>query len=348
MVSFVSLFKTRHDLLRLAAKHYGVSRITIARRALSLKKRNEIGFQDALACGLLDPHISLDAEDGSIAPSHLMSLQTKINPSRWMCLTEDKAVFHAYCQSVGLSVAPYLAIFDVNGGWTADGKLLYDRSEWENFFRDLPDEFITKPVLGFQGEGLTVYRQRPSASELYERLSGERFVIQPRIKNHQAIRDLTGTEALQTVRIVTWLTGSGDVQIFITLFKIIVGDNMHDNYHNGLNGNLTANIDPVTGILDSPTGPTPDKIGFRVVKDHPMTGFRLPYWEEARDLACQAARLFRPLRSIGWDIALMQDKAILMEGNSMWASFNHLVCAATPQRQAQIAELMHAMKSAAL
>lgn len=355
MTSFIALTKIRFDLLNRAAKRYGISRLAIYRRVLSLRMRKDIRLQDGLRNGLMDPQTATrDIEDGYISRMHLTSLQTKINPSHWMCLTEDKAVFFAYCQAVGLPVAPYLAIFDKNGGWSADGKSINDRSQWEEFFTCLPDEFVTKPTMGFHGDGLTVYRQRPAASELYDRLSHDdrfaRFVIQPRISNHLAIRDLTGTDALQTVRIVTWLADSGDVRIYLALFKIIVGKNLHDNYNYGESGNLTANIDPNTGLLDSATISSADKVGFNLVKNHPITDrsiehFRIPHWNEARDLVCRAARLFSPLRSIGWDVAVTQDKAFLMEGNSFWDPFNHLVIAATPQRQAQMAELMRTIKA---
>ena len=162
----------------------------------------------------------------------------------------------------------------------------------------------------------------------------------PRVDRH---------EALQTARIVTWIDESGDVQIYLALFKIIVGANLHDNYNYGLSGNLTANIDLATGALSYATGASPDKIGFSIVSNHPTTGhpisgFCLPHWGEARELVCKAAQLFRPLRTIGWDVAITQDGAMLMEGNSLWDEFNHLVVAASPERQQQLAALMASFK----
>jgi len=359
-----ALSLSRFKLLRKAAQRYHVSSLSIARRAGYLYVRHGLLFQEALKCGLLDPRVSPMAEQACISPMRLRGIQERANPSWWMCLTEDKAVFFAYCNATGLRVAPYLAIFDPQGGWTAGGEKLSDRSQWERFFEGLPDQFVTKPTLGVLGEGFTVYRERPQASELYNLLLSSlwgwvggrgrvkndqfgRIVIQPVLSNHSDIRELTGTEALQTARIVTWIEEAGDVQIYLALFKIVVGPNLHDNFNHGLSGNLTANIDLA---LDYATGASPDKIGFSIVPNHPTTGrpisgFCLPHWGEARELVCKAALLFRPLRAIGWDVAITQDGAMLMEGNSLWDEFNHCVAAAPPKRQQQLATIMASIKA---
>ena len=366
---------SRLMLLRKVAQRYRVSPLSIARRIGYLYSRHGFLFQESLQNGLLDPHVSPMAEHGCIAPLRLRAFQRKVNPLRWICLTEDKAVFFAYCKAAGLRVAPYLAIFDPHGGWTTGGETLSGRSQWERFFEGLPNELVTKPATGIHGEGLTVYRKKPPASKLYTRLIEEmehpsphawddhfgrmsgrwhseigRIVLQPILRNHSEIRELTGTEALQTARIVTWIDESGGVQIYLALFKIIVGTNLHDNYNYGLSGNLTANIDLATGALNNVTSASPDKIGFSIVANHPKTGrpisgFGLPHWGEARELVCQAAQLFWPLRTIGWDVAITQDGPILMEGNSFWDEFNHLVVAASPERQKQLAAVAASFKA---
>jgi hypothetical protein len=351
--------------LRKVAQGYRVSPLSITRRAGYLYFRHGFLFQEALQCGLLDPHVSPIAELACISPTRLRAIQEKISPSWWMCLTEDKAAFFAYCNAAGLRVAPYLAIFDPHGGWSAAGETLSERSQWERFFESLPSQFVTKPTLGIYGEGFTVYREKPSAAELYTRLlsslhgwlggSGRvkngqfgRIVIQPVLRNHSNISELTGTEALQTARITTWIDEAGDVQIYLAFFKIIVGTNLHDNFNHGLSGNLLANIDVATGTLDHATGASPGAIGLRIVSNHPTTGrpiagFCLPHWHEARELVCKAAQLFRPLRAIGWDVAITQDGALLMEGNSMFDSL-HVVAAASPERQQQLAAIAASMK----
>jgi hypothetical protein len=42
-------------------------------------------------------------------------------------------------------------------------------------------------------------------------------------------------------------------------------------------------------------------------------------------LVFRAARLFLPLRTIGWDVAIAPDGPILMEGNAYWDPFNDML-----------------------
>jgi hypothetical protein len=333
---------TRLDLLRRAANRYGFSIPAVLWRTIAMRRKG-YGFQESVRAGLLDPTVSSDALNGCLDGPTLTAVRNRVNPIQYMALTEDKATFHTYCRGIGLAAAPILAVFDKS--WT--------RERCAQFLKTIPDEFVTKPALGGHGSGLVVYRKRPTTSELYDRLSADRFhqVIQPRFQNHPDMIALSGTDALQTVRIVTWLTPAGDVEIYLTLLKIIVGKNLHDNFNFGLSGNLTANIDPVTGILDHATGASGDGIAFQFVPKHPTTqrqiaGFRLPHWSATRELACHAAKLFLPIRTIGWDIAITAAGPLLIEANARWDTFNHLVVAASPQRQRQLAAVAALIRNA--
>jgi hypothetical protein len=332
--------------LQTAATRYDASTAQILRRALAVYWRRGFRPGEALRCGLLDPRLSPEIDDGCVPRERLFAYQDRFNPKDWLCLTEDKAVFHTYCGALGLPVSAPLAIFDARNGLTPRGETPRDRAGWERFFeRELPAEFITKPTLGVHGKDINLYRRgdadfqdasgaRVTPSLLYERLSSHpahsRFVIQHRVTNHPDIRRMTGTDSLQTARIVSWLTKAGDVELYLTLFKMIVGNNLNDNYNYGLSGNLTANINLADGTLGAATGSSPDGIAFAVVPCHPTTGapiagFKLPHWPEAVALVARAAQLFAPLRTIGWDVAFTPTGPVLMEGNAWWDPFNHLV-----------------------
>ena len=97
--------------------------------------------------------------------------------------------------------------------WRSSGAVLLSRAAWERYFaNDLPAEFIVKPTLGAYGKGFRLYRKEAddfSAAALYDHLTKstewDSFVIQRRARNHPDIRELAGSEALQTARIVTWV-----------------------------------------------------------------------------------------------------------------------------------------------
>jgi hypothetical protein len=49
-----------------------------------------------------------------------------------------------------------------------------------------------------------------------------------------------------------------------------------------------------------------------------LVGVAVPLWREARALAERASRLFLPMRTIGWDVAVTPDGPVLIEGNARW------------------------------
>jgi glutathione synthase/RimK-type ligase-like ATP-grasp enzyme len=60
------------------------------------------------------------------------------------------------------------------------------------------------------------------------------------------------------------------------------------------------------------------RVGWHSV--HPDTGEQikgrvLPFWEEAKRLAAEAHRAFADRVVVGWDIAILEDGPILIEGN---------------------------------
>ena len=85
-----------------------------------------------------------------------------------------------------------------------------------------------------------------SVPVLYDHLTKstewDNFVIQRRIRSHSDIVQLTGSEPLQTARIITCVTPQGDIDVYLTFFRIVVGANFYDNHNYGLSGNLIANI----------------------------------------------------------------------------------------------------------
>jgi hypothetical protein len=47
-----------------------------------------------------------------------------------------------------------------------------------------------------------------------------------------------------------------------------------------------------------------------------ITGFRIPYWDEALDLAERALRHGNGLGMVGWDLCITENGPIIIEGNS--------------------------------
>ena len=83
-------------------------------------------------------------------------------------------------------------------------------------------------------------------------------------------------------------------------------------------GGMVAEVDLDTGIVVSAAV---DHAGREFYK-HPTTGeiiigLQVPYWEEAKALALEAAKITPQLIYTGWDVAITPTGPILIEGNSM-------------------------------
>jgi hypothetical protein len=223
-------------------------------------------------------------------------------------------------------------------GWTYTGHLLRTRDDWSAFFdRGLPAEFAVKPAEGAYGHGFELFLRtgkryadsagkHMDASELYDALvphAAGRCVIQERLHSHRELARLSGTEALQAVRIISLVDHDGQVHILHAHLKVIEGDEWVDTLIRGLTGNIEAPVEVQHGIL----GPANRVLGtgatVATLSAHPKTGIafeglRLPFWAEACHLVRQAALKFIPLRTIGWDVALTPDGPVFVEGNVWW------------------------------
>jgi hypothetical protein len=336
--------------LRSGKRHYSTSWVALLRRLAYLHSHGGFLPREALQAGLLDPRLTESALAATIAKESLLAIQARVNPRRLECLTEDKAIFYAYCSALGLPVPRLLGVAARPVGFSADGRPLRDAADWRAFAAGLPDEFVVKPSRGVYGWGVEVFRRdgagfagsssgRHSADDMSTAcFTDPRFssyVIQERLHGHSALRELSGTPFLQTVRIVTDVDEEGTSRVSTAYLRIIAGEAVVDNYDHGRTGNLCSLVDPADGTLDPALGAAPDGIGFVRVAEHPRTRvpferFHLPDWEVACALARRAAVLFLPLRTLGWDVALTSDGPRLVEANMWWDPANN-IGAATPR-----------------
>lgn len=352
-------------LLAKAAGRYDVPRGVIARRVAHLYRRHRIGFREALRDGLLDPTLPEAVLVACVSRVGLTHHQYRYNLQDYRGLMWDKANFYVFCAGAGLPVPKLQAVFDKGRGFASGRRYLATRDDWERFFTtDLPSEFVVKPSRSAHGLDIIVRQKSDDfdPAALFETLSAkedsdplQRYVIQNREQNHEAIEDLSGSKTLQCVRITTWITADNRIELPRTFFKIAVGEGATDNYNYGETGNLKANVDPATGILAKAIEAPKDGFGFGDRISHPVTakqicGFQIPQWPAVMALAEYAARLFFPLRTIGWDIAITPRGPVLIEGNPYWDPSNDLAIGpqTSSSRQAQIIDTMKRFKSTTL
>lgn len=194
----------------------------------------------------------------------------------------------------------------------------------------LPDsDLFVKPVTGNGGRGAERWdRVAPRAwsngtlmlgeRELIDHLHARRrpLIVQRRVSPHPALQELT-SGAVPTVRALTCLDEQGQPELVAAVFRMSLGLNRTvDNIHAG---GLACGVSLGSGQLGlaSDLGANA-RLGW--CRHHPTTGARiegtrLPYWKEVREIAVAAHSAFADRVLIGWDIAIADDGAIIIEGN---------------------------------
>jgi Sugar-transfer associated ATP-grasp len=303
----------------------------VALRALRLWARGwRLG--DMAAAGLLNPRIRPSQKPWAVVPRHLEQLQEALNPPEAVPLCEDKRLFDDACRRFGLPTPALAATLErsPDAGTTARdwAALLAERA---------PDEFVVKPVDGHRGIGVRVLARAPEGAvehggralswdALGAELAGEphpAYIVQARVHPHPELVRLTGSPALQTIRVMTLVEPGGQARVMAWGIRLAIGDMPIDSFQSGVTGNLWATLN-TDGSMTTPLTVGPDGFEFVHVPRHPVTGIPLagvtaPGWEEARELSLRAARAFSVLPAVGWDVAVTPDAVVLTEGNAWWS-----------------------------
>ena len=261
-------------------------------------------------------------DDSQSIPAQQFLIERK-HPSDFQ-LVDSKHLFAARCKEAKLPSVPLLAEF-VDGH--PDAKL-----------EGLPGmDLVSKPANLGSGYGVESWRydrgqacffnavtdQRFSRDALHDHLcdvsNSGRVILQERLKNHTALAPLTNG-ALSTLRIMTCTTPSGSIDLMPPVIRMPAGRSVVDNF--AQNG-LAAPIDLATGTVCGAAVQMDNYVGLISTDKHPdsgqeFRGFCIPRWTEAVHLARRAHQTFPSVPFIAWDIAILQDGAVLLEGNPIF------------------------------
>ena len=263
--------------------------------------------------------LSLHRDGARRAPTFLQRCMTKrgiydlLRPAEGSPLS-DKREFAEWCTKAGVRCVRCVALID-------------DAIDCPEF----PDaDLFVKPSRGSGGRGAErwdwVASQRWSNSDRildrdglihYLREKHREFVVQRRLPPHRDLIPLT-SGALPTVRLLTILDEREVPEIVGAVFRMSIGTNRTvDNIHAG---GLACSVSLASGTLGLASNLGADsRLGWSSF--HPTTGARiegasLPLWNEVKQLAIQAHRAFSDRVMVGWDIGIVDDGPIVIEGNS--------------------------------
>lgn len=201
------------------------------------------------------------------------------------------------------------------GGFLGRDWLPTDTMTLEQFtlFCQGKTSFLYKPNSGSCGKGIRKFDltslSRDASFRLLKGLPAG--VIEEIICQHPDLMRVY-PNAVNTVRVVT-ICKDGVCTPLCAFWRMGNGENYVDNLNSG---GISAKLDITSGTV---TLPAASKDG-TLYEIHPVTGenivgFRIPHWQKVLSLVEAAAKVVPQVGYVGWDVAVRQDDAVLVEGN---------------------------------
>lgn len=232
---------------------------------------------------------------------------------------QDSAIYNKYdffirCQQADLPVVPVLSHY--KDGQHLTGALTSGV------------DLFSKPADACQGRGGELWQaisedsyknshgQCLSAQQLEQFFltlsKREAIIVQPCVNNHSTLQQLYGKSIL-TGRLITAKVNEGH-EYLTGIVKLPRRHQIANNI------GLSCAIDSENGCLGSARMYRP---GTNLLTHHPDTGAliagqRLPDWQQAKNLVCQAHKLFPDFIFLGWDVVFSDQGVLLLEVNQFW------------------------------
>jgi len=293
----------------------------------------KLNFEEYVALRLFDPKMYEGADKKAfvgMAASRWIWLQAN-HRIEYFGLIDNKIAANALFAAYGFPTIPTLAVFSEQIGRPAPA-LLHTGEALRSFLtRSDIYPLFGKPIDGIQslgsasldrydaGRGALVTaggREIPLDTFIADLRThyGSGYLFQKRISPHAGVRAICG-DRLATVRLLT-IWAEGEPRLLRACWKIPGGSNTADNFWRP--GNLLAQLDLDTGRIGRVVRGT--GTGLDELTRHPDTGAALagievPNWRAVTEIALEGARLLKQVALIGWDIAPVDDGAMLVELN---------------------------------
>ncbi len=192
------------------------------------------------------------------------------------------------------------------------------------------NEIVVKDPAGSGGSGLIFADYMPREgvfqvekktfdSEVFmQRFSHQGLLYaEPRLKPHPALAEFAPW-SLNSIRVVTVVTHDHKVDLIAAVFRVSLGSGA-DNFSAG---NIAAPINIETGEVSVPARQKLSACS-PLFYHHPktgiaITGFTVPAWDRVIETVKKAAMVIPEVRTVGWDVAVLKDRVVVLEGNPKW------------------------------
>lgn len=184
-----------------------------------------------------------------------------------------------------------------------------DRDKFARFIEGR-DKWMLKPLHGEGGFGV---KKLPATMEAFDKNTDSLpYLAEEVIIQHPVMADLNPS-SVNTLRMLTFLKDDGTSELAYVYLRIGYGDVVVDNF---CSGGVVANVDLSDGTVHTPAVDTE----YRPMSKHPFTGaqiegLKIPFFDEAREMVLDAAKVVPQIRWVGWDIAITENGPVMVEGN---------------------------------
>lgn len=188
-------------------------------------------------------------------------------------------------------------------------------SEFEAFCKDKKSIFC-KPKDSCSGKG--IYKnidinENTDIKELHQFMIDNDLFCEDNIVQNEMMSKLHD-KAINTIRITTVLKDD-EVHVMYALIRIGTGDMKVDNVGSGgIYTVLSKDGKIVNPCWSDKTITTYTK---HPTNNFELIGFEVPMFKQAIDLCKKAAKVEPHIRYVGWDVAITNNKPILVEGNQL-------------------------------
>jgi len=175
---------------------------------------------------------------------------------------------------------------------------------------------IIKPDTGSAGQGVekVEYTTDEAAKQLFSGFSlSTPMICEEFIRQHSVLNSLNPS-SVNCIRLFSLLQ-NGEVEIISATLKAgLNSDSITDNL---TRGGIGAQVDVATGIVSTFGKDFKlDSYAFHPVTGIQIIGLQIPHWEKAVDLVKQAHKRLPQCLLYGWDIAITETGADIVEANN--------------------------------
>lgn len=249
----------------------------------------------------------------------------------------DKWIQSCFWKANGFPHARTYGFIKNNCGTLCGRSVDFTSDEFMAFLETATLPMVIKPLNAANGFGFDVVKSFDHEASLIETLkmglvdfktfkhnlfgtSGkdEGYLFQEYISQHEELK-MVFPGSVNTLRVVTHVGEKKDLSVVSALMKFGAGKAITDNDNYG--GRVFSFMGIENGTLGKAFTSSTDLKGLEKHPDTNMqiSGYVVPFWKEAMELALKAHAILPYPRHVGWDIAITNTGPIIIELNSFLA-----------------------------